>query len=1186
MRQNKVTFLLVLSGIFLMVAALVFEAGNTYTLDEIANRAGGNITAKLERCKEITANVRTDGGRYLQNNSISIYNSEKIGIYLFKADSLIFWNNSRIPVRHTKHFSKQHGVSRINHGYYLYYKEKFNDTTVVTACLIKPDYELQNNYLNNDFTGWTGVPAEIELDTIGRGSPVMLGTEKLFSVTGTEKYYYKQPIDNLSTFLFAVGFIILLVALLSFIRRGVSLQAFVGICAGVLLFRMLMLTFDQPSFFYRSILYDVRLFANADSLFNAYLGDILLNALTYLFISASLYFYLPEDRKNFYLKISLLAAMMLLLSRQINSSITSLVNNSTLNFDFLNIFNITIPALIGLSAIAVCSIALLIIVVKAVQFFKKNSYRDLLIFSAVIFLLCLLQYIFFKGSFFESFWLLLYAIPVFYFINFRNIQLGLACGLQILLISIISSVILNTYIEKNQKKDLEILSLTLSERQDPVLESEYARIPPKIIRDESLRNLINILPNTKEATGQLLQQKYFNEYFNRYNVEFALFDANCNPLLEPKMSVLFNEGFFEDQLRMSDSTSVSGLYFVTGHKQNSRYIGKIVYGDKRLYFLMEPKQFEEMGSFPDLLLDQSQQKHEKLKNFSYAVYRSRQNTSHYGNFNYPLFLPDSTTLARADEDFIHRFYRTDENTSIIISRNAKTWIYFFTFNSYLLLFFSVITYCSYLVYAFLFTLAFSASSLTRRIQTIIILLLLLAMSAIGFTSARLVINQFESENKKQLREKTDIIITELLTQFKPEVVFERSQKDVVNLRLNEFARLFNTDISLFDRDGRLFITSQPRLYKLGLASELANPKALHDLRNNLSSGVSIREKAGSLTYLSLYTPLFNNERQLIGFINLPYFARQNDLVNELSGIISALINVYVILFVIGIFGGLIFSGYITKPLRLIQQQISNISLGKKNEKIVWQSNDEIGRLIGEYNQMLVKLEESANLLAQSEREDAWREMAKQVAHEIKNPLTPMKLNLQYLQHLMKNDPAEFKEKFEKASTGIIEQINSLANIANEFSNFAKLPGTLLETINLAEVINTSLLIFESQKNITFKNRIMEGEILVKGDRDQCLRVFNNVLKNAVQALEETIDPVIEIAHEVKETSVIVSIRNNGPGIDEELRSKIFTPNFTTKTTGTGLGLAMVKNIMEGFGGSIWFDSGPGGTTFYLEFRKV
>jgi nitrogen fixation/metabolism regulation signal transduction histidine kinase len=398
--------------------------------------------------------------------------------------------------------------------------------------------------------------------------------------------------------------------------------------------------------------------------------------------------------------------------------------------------------------------------------------------------------------------------------------------------------------------------------------------------------------------------------------------------------------------------------------------------------------------------------------------------------------------------------------------------------------------------------------------------------------------------------------------------------------------LFKTDISLFSKTGSLFTTSEPRLYELGLATTRINPKAFKDLMDNKTSSTTINEKAGDLNYLSFYTPLFDNKKEIIGFINLPYYAKQTDLTNELSDIISAFINVYVILFVISVLSGLILAGYITRPLQLIKKQIANITLGKQNEKIKWESNDEIGKLVGEYNQMLIKLEDSANLLAQNERESAWREMAKQVAHEIKNPLTPMKLNLQYLQHLIKNNSDDFKEKFENASNGIIEQIDSLANIANEFSNFAKFPKTNLQLINLAEIINISVSIFQNQKNVLIINDLKPGQIFVMGDKDQALRVFNNIIKNAVQALDDISNPKIEIGMIKSDIAIIISIKDNGTGINPELQKKLFTPNFTTKNTGSGLGLAMVKNIMQGFNGKVWFESEINkGTCFYLEFLK-
>lgn len=648
--------------------------------------------------------------------------------------------------------------------------------------------------------------------------------------------------------------------------------------------------------------------------------------------------------------------------------------------------------------------------------------------------------------------------------------------------------------------------------------------------------------------------------------------------------MLLNQGYFEDQIQQCKDSLQHALYFFSNPSMPSRYIAYIPLVNKRLYVLMEPKQFEETGSFPDLLIDQSLQKQNKLNNVSFGVYHAGILSNRNGDFIYPDFFRDSLSMLSANNKYEHRYYSSEGDTKVVISQGLKTWKYYFTFNSYLLLISAVFIYPAYLLYLLCFTSMLIASSLTRRIQTIIIVLLLSSMSAVGLISGSLVIKQFEAKNQKQLSEKTQIMLSELTGQFKTSQLFDVDEYNLINLKLKEYARLFNTPISMFDGEARLVNTSENKLYDLGLASKLANPEAFGKLKNADAGSLCINEKAGSLDYMSMYTAIFDQQKHLIGMINLPYFARQNDLSNELSGIISALINVYVILIVISILAGLILSGYITRPLRIIQQQIAKISLGKQNEKIVWNSKDEIGKLVFEYNQMLLKLEESANQLAQSERESAWREMAKQVAHEIKNPLTPMKLNLQYLQHLKKGNPNDFADKFEKISSGIIEQIDSLATIAGEFSNFAKLPETQLQNINLVEIISAATALFNNQSANCISTEIDADKIMVKGDRDQCLRVFNNILKNALQAVEEIKEPKINIRLEATEPFIIMAVHDNGCGIDESLKPKLFSPNFTTKSSGSGLGLAMVKNCMEGFGGEVYFESALNqGSTFYLKF---
>jgi two-component system, NtrC family, nitrogen regulation sensor histidine kinase NtrY len=1186
MLRNKPVLLVALAGLF-MLSATVLPVLFMRNIADITEQAGKKLSDKLAECSLLASQLLE--ARITDAEAEETFRRRNIGLYLLKNDSLIYWNNSRIALKKLPDdIHKKDGLIKLADGYYLSATKTDAHRTALALCLVRSAWPLQNNYLKNEFRRWTGIPAELGIkvpaDSVGA---VTVAGAPLFSVQGVEEHYYDPRMDNACLFLFWCGFIVMLVALLLYMRINNNPRTILLISLALILFRLCMIGFRWPGFLYRTVLYDVRLFGNADSWINGYLGDLLLNVLVYVFVIIALRFY-SKTRATETARLTIFVTALVIIAGaiQFNNILKSLVTNSTINFDFLNVFNLTLPACAGIFSLALYALGIFLDGQQLLASTREQTGLQRLLFPLAFLLSVLCVFVIGSRGALEVGWPLLSGLSIFIVSRIRILGQPLMLAVQLLVMSAITAGILSAHIERNREKDIEVLSVRLAERQDPILENEFAGIPGKVAADHSVANLIGILPESADALQELLLQKYFGEYFRRFNIELNLFDRNCLPLMDVKQPLLLSEGYLEDQIRYhSDSTMIPGLWFVSRHKQTSRYIGRISIGEKRLYVLMEPKQLGELGSFPDLLLDQSQQRHEKLKNLSYAVYRSGQLNLSYGAFSYPQTTPDSSALSIAGDGHVHYYFQPDDFTTVITTRPERTAGYFFTFNSYLLLLFSLVVYAGYFLYSVIFTGRLRTASLSRRIQAVIILLLLLAMSAVGYISARLVKQQFEEDNKKQLAEKSGIIVAELGSVFKPRALFDAAHSEAVKQKLNEYARLFNTDISLFGPKGLLHITSQPRLYGLGLAAPLANPGALRSLHANATSAVTASEKAGMLNYLSLYSPVYSRPGEIAGFVNLPYFARQDDLVNELSGIISGLVNVYVILFVLSIVAGLILSGYITQPLRMVQEQISRIGIGKKNEKIDWNSNDEIGRLVAEYNHMLEKLEESALLLARSERESAWREMAKQVAHEIKNPLTPMKLSLQHLQQLARSDGDAFREKFGKASVGIIEQIDSLANIANEFSHFAKLPVTQVQEVNLIELINSSADTFAGEERIRIRNLIPENELLVKGDREQCLRVFNNIFANAVQALQDTQSPSIEIGRRLQDHSVTIIIRDNGPGIDEELKERIFSPSFTTKSTGSGLGLAIVKSIMESLGGRVWFESEKGlGTAFYLDFE--
>ena len=296
---------------------------------------------------------------------------------------------------------------------------------------------------------------------------------------------------------------------------------------------------------------------------------------------------------------------------------------------------------------------------------------------------------------------------------------------------------------------------------------------------------------------------------------------------------------------------------------------------------------------------------------------------------------------------------------------------------------------------------------------------------------------------------------------------------------------------------------------------------------------------------------------------------------------------YIILFILAAVVAYLLSTYITKSLQEIVTKMKGIQLGGKNDEIEWNSEDEIGALVSQYNVMLLELEKSANLLAQEERESAWREMAKQVAHEIKNPLTPMKLRVQHLQRSWEDGSPDFDTRLKQFVKSMTEQIDTLSHIASEFSNFAKMPKPNLETLDLTKVLDDVVDIYRDQKNYQLSYRKYHlDSALVRGDKEQMIRVFNNLINNAMQAIPDGVEGKIDIAVRGYKNRVIVRVSDNGIGISEEGKKKIFVPNFTTKSTGTGLGLAMVKNIMQHTGGNVFFWSKAGrGAAFYLEFSR-
>jgi nitrogen fixation/metabolism regulation signal transduction histidine kinase len=368
-----------------------------------------------------------------------------------------------------------------------------------------------------------------------------------------------------------------------------------------------------------------------------------------------------------------------------------------------------------------------------------------------------------------------------------------------------------------------------------------------------------------------------------------------------------------------------------------------------------------------------------------------------------------------------------------------------------------------------------------------------------------------------------------------------------------------------------------------MLSDLMNPLAFYYMNRLNSIEFFNQEKLGGISYQSIYCPLRLATGTSSAYINIPSFNTEDELNDEISRFLITIINLNVFIFLIAGTIAVFLTNRITTSFSLISEKMRQVNLSKTNEEIEWNKNDEIGGLIREYNKMVAKLVESASALAKSEREGAWREMARQVAHEIKNPLTPMKLSIQYLQKANNGEAPNMKELTANVAKTLVEQIDHLSKIASDFSQFAHIGNPHNEVIDLHEMLHSLTSLYQTMEKVDLNWYPAPGKILIFADKTQINRLFTNLLQNATEACHDKDVCMIRISEQLKDDQVLIRISDNGEGIPEQMQSKIFIPNFTTKSSGTGLGLAMSKTIVEQAKGQIWFETEEEeGTTFFVE----
>ncbi|MDD3722699.1 MAG: ATP-binding protein [Lutibacter sp.] len=478
--------------------------------------------------------------------------------------------------------------------------------------------------------------------------------------------------------------------------------------------------------------------------------------------------------------------------------------------------------------------------------------------------------------------------------------------------------------------------------------------------------------------------------------------------------------------------------------------------------------------------------------------------------------------------------------------------------------------------------------LSLRIRIFLAMILLILFSTILIASVTIYQykEQTDEYNKGRLERKEASVNAAINYWLNSGNTFPLETKNLPYIfkdKIYEISNIEKSEINIYDLEGNLVKSSHSGFVKSD-APVLLSSSILDAISDNVQHIYVTIKVINNNSYQSSYSYITDNKFKPFGILNIRYIQDNTEQDKDLKEFLYRLGFVYIFMFIFAILLAYFLSSYITRSLKAITEKISQTRLSKRNEKIILgDSSIEIGTLVNAYNEMIDELEESAVKLAKGEREQAWREMAKQVAHEIKNPLTPMRLTVQSFQRKFDPNDPNIQDKIHEFSNMLIQQIDTLSTIASAFSNFANMPAQNREEIDVVEVVKNALDIFTEDYIYFFSKK---KSFIAKLDKTQVIRIVTNLVKNATQSLDGIENKKLEVTVDEDEENVCITIADNGKGISKEDGEHVFEPRFTTKNSGMGLGLAMVKNIVEAYKGTVTFTSQTNiGTVFKVKLPK-
>lgn len=1177
--------------------------------------ASANLETEIKKIAAQNSEDKISFLNFLEKKYKDAFAEKGIEVLVYKQDTLKFWTANVFAAP----FSIDSGsfaseVVRSGSGYYLVKKQRNKNEIIIALQLIRFNYKFSNEYLPAGFYKGFSAPDNAAIN-LSRGEHNIKSPagKVLFSISFEQPFELALWVQYLIFTLYLASFLCLISTILLIYKVFISefrhkWQYFLFFILDVFLLRAVQFYFRFPGDLHQIQLFNPAYFASSELLPS--LGDFLIDTLIGVQLSFFALKYVKSWAKKIvkptlFFKITGLLSIpvVAILYYFLTQVISDFVLNSNISFRFENILSLPLSSHIGILIIASLLVGFLIIVEISVKYMvywvvEVNIYFPLAL--AVILAYAISTYA--DGSFDLVNTIFLVALLLIMYLQLKvnspgKFRISLIVSTGIVLSAMATYIVSNSETIREHEKR-RILATHLSDARDNLAEYYFNEASQGIKQDTLLSEILSRAKSDSalNEVSSYIKDTYFSGYWSKYQVLITVCQPDKKLSIKPGNIISGCDEYFNGKItQFMQPVSIPGLYFLRQSIDAMYYLGKIPVKVDDPAFQNQYTIFVEISSndiwkglgYPELLYDTKNASADDLATYSYAFYDKGELVKNVGKYSFDINTANSA-FNKLDKGFYisngysHYVLHVDHNTMIVLSREVPHISDSISPFSYLFLLLILMLLLINGLNGSSLNLSLGIYTFRLRLQLIMISTIIISSIVLLIVSLLFINKLNANKNNEILTEKLNSILVDLETRYGTYISFETVHPDELSDLLVDLSNTYFTDINIYNARGFLLASSRDQIFREGMIAEQINPTGARKLMVDKKSFFIQREKIGSYSFLSAYTPVRNIDNHLLGYLNLPYFAKQEEIRREISGLISALANIYILMIVITIMMALLLSRYITRPLQQIGAQFSRVKIGDKNAKIVWTRKDEIGRLVDEYNRMIDEMAKSAELLARSERESAWRQMARQVAHEIKNPLTPIKLSMQLLMKAWNDKAPDWDVRLKRFSQTLIMQIDTLSSIATEFSDFAQMPQPQIEQFDVIPLIQQSLALYLDQSDckITFDTK--EQECIIKADPSQILRVFNNLIKNALQALSNDRRGIIRIKLLVKNNQCEISFQDNGSGISTESQTRIFSPNFTTKTAGMGLGLAMVKNIIDNSLGSIWFETEPGkGTTFFV-----